>query len=131
MRFVAHCALAATEVMEPLEQNGKGAEAATSAPVQAPDPALTDVPRSMHEIYEISNKNRKRNKEKRKLKEDSKEVSNEPFSPVKFSASDESFDGSENDATQGQHPHSLVTGPQNRICISVFLPQMATPRSKS
>jgi hypothetical protein len=95
--------------MEPQE-----AVASTTAAAQtstAADPSMADVPRSMQEIYEISNKNRKRNKEKRKLKETSKETAAEPFSPVKFSASDESFDGADNDAMQGtpRPPHSLAS----------------------
>ena len=87
------------------EEGGKGGKA---------DPAMADVPRSMHEIYEISNKNRKRNKEKRKLKENSKETATEPFSPVKFSsASDESFDGAENDAMQG-----ITYPPPQSLCAA-------------
>lgn len=41
-------------------------------------PESTGVPRSMHEIYQLSNENRQRNKEKKKPKEDPKTTSPEP-----------------------------------------------------
>lgn len=88
--------------MEAPPEEENVAQTAGSGTTTGTDPAMADVPKSMHEIYEISNKNRKRNKEKRKLKETSKETESEPFSPVKFSASDESFDGAENDPVQGE-----------------------------
>lgn len=44
--------------------------------------SLPSVPDSMEEIYQFSNANRKRNKEKKKLKEDS--INAGPVSPIKF-----------------------------------------------
>jgi hypothetical protein len=106
------------EVMAPEEEESAAAPARGGAKsaAAAADPAMADVPRSMQEIYEISNKNRKRNKEKRKLKETSKETAAEPFSPVKFSTSDESFDGAENDTMQGTRVRVCVCG---RACVCV------------
>ncbi|KAL6069801.1 Exosome component 10 [Balamuthia mandrillaris] len=49
---------------------------------------LKDVPRSLKDIYSISNQNRKRNKEKRKLKEESKEGKSKEFSPLRLSGED-------------------------------------------
>ena len=45
---------------------------------------MHDVPRSIEEIYKISNRNRKRNKEKRKLKEESTKDNDKAFSPVRL-----------------------------------------------
>lgn len=121
----------ADEVMEEKpEEKTSGATKPAEASSSTTDPAMADVPRSMHEIYEISNKNRKRNKEKRKLKEDSKETATEPFSPVKFAASDESFDGAENDSMQGTHAR-LTTSPSTLRSPAISLSGQAVARSRS
>lgn len=45
---------------------------------------MQEVPRSIEEIYKISNRNRKRNKEKRKLKEESTREGDKDFSPIRL-----------------------------------------------
>lgn len=59
-----------------------------SGPSPAPTPPEERVPRSLHEIYHLSKQNRKRNKDKKRLKEDNVPDPSPAFAPTNTTQED-------------------------------------------